>query len=187
MASLVSHALVGLTLGRLKVDLAANTRKAPAKFWLLSAVCACLPDADVVGFAMGIQYGDLLGHRGLTHSLLFALTMGFLVVALAFREEKALSPSWWGLLFYFALVTASHGILDALTNGGLGIAFFSPLDPTRYFFPFRPVAVSPIGVEAFFSARGLQVLLSELVWIGVPMLLVWGVVALRAKLTPGRR
>ena len=33
-----------------------------------------LPDADVVGFALGVQYGDPWGHRGATHSL--ALTNG---------------------------------------------------------------------------------------------------------------
>jgi membrane-bound metal-dependent hydrolase YbcI (DUF457 family) len=60
-------------------------------------------------------------------------------------------------------VTASHGVLDAMTDGGLGIAFFAPFDNTRYFFPFRPVKVSPIGLS-FFSARGLDVIWSELLW-----------------------
>ena len=70
---------------------------------------------------------------------------------------------------YFAAVTASHGILDALTDGGLGIAFFSPFDTHRYFFPWRPIQVSPIG-PGFFSARGVRVLASELRWIWIPRL-----------------
>jgi len=66
--------------------------------------------------------------------------------------------------------TASHGLLDACTDGGLGVAFFSPFDTTRYFFAFRPIAVSPIGVR-FFSERGISVLWSELVWVWIPLLI----------------
>ena len=71
------------------------------------------------------------------------------------------------LLLYFFLATVSHGLLDALTNGGLGVAFFSPFDTTRYFFPFRPIQVSPIGAH-FFSARGISVVQSELLWVWLP-------------------
>ena len=74
----------------------------------------------------------------------------------------------WGYLF---LCTLSHGVLDAATNGGLGIAFFSPLSNSRYFWPWRPIAVSPIGIR-FFSGRGLAVISSELRWIWAPCLAV---------------
>ena len=167
MASLFSHAAVALTLGRVK-----ERGKAPARFWWLSVLCAALPDADVVGFAFGIRYGDVLGHRGLTHSLPFALLCGVAAVELAFREARRFSRAWWALVGYFFVVTASHGALDALTDGGLGIAFFSPFDTSRYFFPFRPLAVSPIGLESFFSEWGFRVILNELMWIGVPCLIV---------------
>jgi inner membrane protein len=68
---------------------------------------------------------------------------------------------------YLFLATASHGILDAFTDGGLGVAFFSPFDSTRYFFPFRPIEVSPIGAR-FFSERGLSVFYNELAWVWLP-------------------
>ena len=70
------------------------------------------------------------------------------------------------------VVTASHGLLDALTNGGLGVAFFSPFDDTRYFLPYRPVEVSPLGIGAFFTPRALPLLWTEFVWIAVPVLLL---------------
>jgi inner membrane protein len=73
-----------------------------------------------------------------------------------------------GLFLYFFLCAASHGVLDAMTNGGLGVAFFSPLDTTRYFFPVRPVLVSPIGIGDFFSAQGVRILVSEATWIWLP-------------------
>ena len=69
---------------------------------------------------------------------------------------------------YFFLSAASHGLLDALTDGGLGVALFSPFDTTRYFFPVRPVAVSPIGIREFFNEQGLVVIASELKWIWLP-------------------
>jgi inner membrane protein len=59
-----------------------------------------------------------------------------------------------------------------MTNGGLGIAFFCPLSNNRYFFPFRPIQVSPIGITSFFSEWGFRVLVSEAVWILVPALTV---------------
>ena len=167
MASVFSHAAVALTLGRLKT----RRHKMPPRFWVLSVGCAALPDADVLGFGLGIRYGDLLGHRGLSHALSFAVVVGLVVASLAFRERR-FSPAWWALVGYFSAVTASHGVLDAMTDGGLGVAFFSPFDPTRYFFPFRPIQVSPIGVGSFFSEWGLRVIASELVWVGVPCLLV---------------
>jgi inner membrane protein len=69
--------------------------------------------------------------------------------------------------------TASHGLLDGLTNGGLGVAFFAPFDSARYFFPLRPILVSPIGVGAFLSQRGLSVLLSEMTWVWPPSIAVF--------------
>jgi len=57
---------------------------------------------------------------------------------------------------------------DALTNGGLGVAFFSPFDTTRYFLPWRPILVSPISLTRFWSHRGIEVLQSELLWIWIP-------------------
>jgi inner membrane protein len=77
-------------------------------------------------------------------------------------------------------VTASHGLLDALTDGGLGVAFFAPFDAGRYFLPWTPIRVSPIGL-GFFSARGAEVLASEVVWVWLPAL------ALVAAVWAGRK
>ena len=71
---------------------------------------------------------------------------------------------------YFFIITASNGLLDAMTNGGLGVAFFSPFDTTRYFFPWRPLVVSPVNPVYFFSNWGISVLRNEAVWIWLPCL-----------------
>jgi inner membrane protein len=72
------------------------------------------------------------------------------------------------VLFFF-VVGASHGILDAMTNGGRGIALLSPFSNHRYFLPWTPIEVSPLGVRAFISQRGLTVMKSEILWIWMPV------------------
>jgi len=137
-----------------------------------------LPDADVIGFGFGIRYGDLLGHRGLTHSLTFAALLAALTVALGYRRGAgSLGPS--GVWAFLALATASHGFLDAFTDGGLGIAFFSPFEPTRYFFPWRPIAVAPIGLAGLFRPGMTRVIATELAWVWFPSALVIALVAAR--------
>ena len=163
MPSIFSHAVTAAALGSAYPALPSS-----AQFWLLSITCSILPDIDVVGHALGVPYRSVWGHRGITHSLAFAAVLVLAVVTLAFPHAERLSTSWWSLIVYFFMVTALHPVLDAMTNGGLGVAFFAPFDNTRYFLPWRPIEVSPIGVRAFFTTRGLVVLQSEFVWIWIP-------------------
>ena len=133
---------------------------------LLGMTCSIVPDLDVIGFYFGIQYGDLWGHRGMTHSLLFAGLLSAVLVAMWYKQKARAARV--GIFVYLFLCTASHGVLDALTDGGLGVAFFSPFDTSRYFFAARPVAVSPIGISTFFSEDAFHVLASEAKWIWLP-------------------
>lgn len=167
MASLISHAVVALGIGA-----AFYKPHTPKRVLALGAVCSMLPDIDVVGFHFGVHYGDFWGHRGITHSLLFAGLLATLMVATSLAGNGNVSANQKVLWLYFFLATASHGFLDAMTNGGLGVALFSPFDTSRYFLPWRPILVSPIGVWKFFSSRGVAVLRSEVIWIWVPAALV---------------
>ena len=81
---------------------------------------------------------------------------------------------------------ATHGLLDAMTTGGLGVALLAPFNDTRYFFPWRPIAVSPIGVRPFFSARGVLVLANEAKWVGLPALGIALLGTLRRRARDGR-
>jgi inner membrane protein len=148
----------------------------PGKRWIAAgALLTVMPDADTIGFRFGVPYGDVLGHRGLTHSLAFAAVAALAVAAFA-RERRGI------LWLYLFLCAASHGLLDAFTNGGLGVAFFAPFDDTRYFFPWRPIAVSPIGLGRFLGPRAFAVLRSELLWVLAPSLVLYLV---GAKLNKG--
>ena len=169
MASVISHAAVGLFLGGIYAS-----GPMPLRFWILSVFCSILPDVDVIGFSFGVRYGERLGHRGFTHSLLFALGLGCLVNLIAFNRFDDVNR--WALSIYFSLVTLSHVILDAMTDGGLGVAFLSPFKEKRYFFSWRPIKVSPISIGAFFSPWGKKVIISEIKWIWVPSFICLAIV-----------
>ena len=150
-----------------------SPRKEALKFWLLSFACATLPDADVIGYRwLYIPYYHFLGHRGFFHSPFFAALVSIFIVGIFYRKEVIFSSQWWKYVLYFFLLTASHGLLDALTNGGQGIAMLSPFSNNRYFFPWTPIEVSPFSIKAFLSQRGLTVLKSELLWIWLPCLFI---------------
>jgi inner membrane protein len=135
--------------------------------WIAAAICTIVPDFDVIGFQFGIRYGDLLGHRGFTHSIFFALVLSVIVSFVIDGTERLAT-------FMFVFVcTLSHGVLDAFTDGGLGVAFFSPFSNTRYFSPWRPLEVSPIGLSGFLSGPALSVLMSEIKFIWIPCALIY--------------
>ncbi len=161
MPTIFSHAVAAAALVA-----AFPARVVPRRWAILGAACAMSPDLDVIGFPFGVPYESLLGHRGLTHSIAFAVALsGLACLAMASRIIPPARRGWvWCYLF---LATMSHAVLDAFTDGGLGVAFFSPFDPTRYLSPVTPIFASPIGAH-FFSARGLSVLWCEVCWVWLP-------------------
>jgi inner membrane protein len=148
----LGHVAVGMAAARLRNGRASRARLAGAM--LLWSALSLFPDADVLGFRFGIAYGDPWGHRGATHSLAFSLAGGLAISAVT----RSLAT---GALA--ALVLASHALLDALTDGGLGCALLWPWSHDRFFSPWRPLPVAPIGA-GFFGAAGLRVVAVELVW-----------------------
>lgn len=170
MPTIFTHAFVGAALGELGPPSVPRWRLASSL-----AVLSVLPDLDVVAFYFHIPYSHWLGHRGLSHSLFFAVVVGAVVARVGFGHLRT-RPRQWGLVLVLCILAlASHGLLDALTDGGLGIGFFLPFENTRTFFPFRPLQVSPIGVSHFLSGPALAVLWSEFLFVWLPLM---GAVAL---------
>ena len=167
MASAFSHAVCASGLG------AAGSPGArmPVRYWVALAIVGAAPDLDVVVYPAGLNAPHILGHRGITHALPFAAVFAALLVPLLFRGVEW-RPHRFRLWLVFFAAMASHAVLDGLTDGGQGIAFFAPFWDARFHFPWQPIRVSPIGLTAFFSIDGLRVLQNELVWVWLPSALL---------------
>jgi inner membrane protein len=112
MAS-IGHIAVGMATTRIRRDDAAP-RWTSMAWW---SMLALLPDIDVIGFALGVPYSAPWGHRGATHSLVFALALASVFGFAALRLRMQPLRTW----SMAAIVLVSHGALDTLTDGGLGI------------------------------------------------------------------
>ncbi|HID8538891.1 TPA: metal-dependent hydrolase [Stenotrophomonas maltophilia] len=193
MPSIITHAAVPLALW-----CAADRGRIPPRLLVAGVIAAMLPDADVLAFALHIPYADAFGHRGASHSLLFACVLAAVAAVLAFfgsgrpwsaphssgsrRPWSAVScrprlaptkagPTVTSTLqaaVFVFVCAASHPLLDAMTSGGLGVALAWPWSEQRFFAPWRPIRVSPFAPQ-FFSARGVATLLSELRWVWLPL------------------
>jgi inner membrane protein len=159
MPSVFTHATIPLALW-----CASERGRVSPRLLGAGVVAAMLPDADVLAFALHIPYADAFGHRGASHSLLFAALLGFL----ALLGARALNAGRVQAAAFVFICALSHPLLDALTSGGLGVALWWPWSDTRLFAPWRPIRVSPFA-NNFFSARGLQTVLSELRWVWLPL------------------
>lgn len=168
MASAFGHAVAAFTASRFFPKFLMQKRVV-----FLGIASSIMPDIDVLAFKYGIPYEDLWGHRGMTHSIFFAILWSILLVYI-FHTQSKTNDKWKLMAFYF-LATVSHSILDAFTTGGAGVAFFAPFDTERYFFPWRVIKVSPISASRFFSEWGLRVLGSEAKYIGLPCLVLWSI------------
>lgn len=175
MPTIFSHAAVAVITGRAFLDC-----RVSFWFWLLVAVCAMIPDADVITRSFGVPRGSMFAHRGFTHSIFFAVLFGT-IAALIARKFLRVKLSLLKLAAFFAVATFSHPLLDMLTDGGSGAALFAPFSNERFFFPWRPVEVSPIGL-GFFSQRGWAVITSEFVWLWLPSIAVLILATLARKL-----
>ena len=161
MPTVFSHAAVGFIAARGAAEATApNTR-----ILIASMALSALPDADALFFG-AIPYSHPFGHRGFTHSLFFAVLIGLFAAVLFSKAGWAPAHSFLPLVFLFAVVTASHGFFDAMTDGGLGVAFFAPFTNDRYFLPWRPIPVAPLSLEGLMTSRGVRVLRveAELFW-----------------------
>ena len=159
MPTILTHPVVPVALA-----LGLGRTVIPPRLMVAGAAAAIVPDLDVFILHLGIAYSYDYGHRGFSHSLLFA-ALAALAAACAFRP---LQTTYLRAAAFLFVAMASHGVLDAFTNGGSGIAFLWPWSGERFFAPVQPIEVSPISLGRFFSERGLRVLASELVWVWLP-------------------
>lgn len=165
MASL-GHVAVGLAAGRWYTK-NAQVKGIPVRLhraMLAFTVLSMLPDMDVIGFRFGILYTDPWGHRGASHSFVFAAVVGLICAGLAARDGHRFKT----VALLSTAVLASHGILDGFTDGGHGPALWWPFSEARIFWPYNPLPVAPLG-RNMLSQRGLYVVLVEALYF-LPLL-----------------
>lgn len=160
MPTFIGHAVMGIALGS-----TVSRKRQWLRIGILSVVCSVASDIDAIGFKLGIPYHHWLGHRGFSHSIVFAAILGLIASLFAYEKSAKRMCVFFGVLFASGL---AHAVLDAMTNGGLGVAFFSPFSDSRYFFQWRPIEVSPLSLRRFLTFRGFRVIKSEFVWVMVP-------------------
>ncbi len=166
MASIFAHGFLAFSLGN-----SLEKEMITSKVLWTGIFLSIIPDMDVIAFAFGIPYESIWGHRGVSHSILFALITSTLI-SMYFIKSLKHSGSSSGIFIFLFLSMVSHGFLDAMTTGGLGVGFFIPFDTDRYFFNYRPILVSPIGIDSFLSSWGLAVILSEIKTVGLVCVLL---------------
>jgi inner membrane protein len=157
MATL-GHVAVGLALGR-RYCRPYPLFSALAGSMLVFTTLSLLPDLDLIGYAQGVPYGAPFGHRGASHSLV-AAALAALVTALIAKMSGIEFKRTWQFAF---LSMGSHGLLDAITIGGQGVAFFWPWNLDRYFLPWRLIPAAPIGA-GFFTWHCAEILTMEALW-----------------------
>jgi inner membrane protein len=163
MPTVFTHVAVAIA-----VNVALPPQTSRPRLATLAIVCSVLPDLDILGFYFGFPYGSMFAHRGFFHSPFFNLIIAYAAMAVFFRDLESFSPKWFRYFLCLFLVGASHGLLDALTNGGSGVAFLAPFDSTRFFLPWTPLPASPIRIRSFLSRWGWEVMKSEFLWIWGP-------------------
>jgi inner membrane protein len=177
MPTILSHPVVPLALA-----IGLGSKIIPTRLAIFGVLACILPDADVLAFRLGIAYSNDYGHRGFTHSLFFALLVGLAAMPFAHFLQSTRKV----VFVFIALCTASHGMLDMLTNGGLGVAFFWPFSSERHFFPFQVVQVSPLSLSKIMGPAGLLLFKSELTWLWLPATAM-AIFALAARKTVFKR
>ena len=178
MPTIFTHAAVPLALA-----VGAGQRAVSRRLAVAGGIASIAPDFDALGLHLGVPYGSPFGHRGFTHSLVFAVALG-VIALLASGWLRTSKPK---AFMFVAISAASHGLLDMCTNGGRGVALFWPFTDERYFFPWRPIEVSPLTLGRLLSDRGRDVFASELMWVWVPALVLFASIAVARRLRVFRR
>ena len=172
MPTIFTHPAVPLSLG-----FGLGTNIVPPSLIVAGVAASIIPDLDVLAFQLNVAYFSDLGHRGFTHSLAFAVVLGFFaaLIAPALRAKRVTS------FFFVTISAAPHGLFDMLTSGGLGVALLWPYMSERMFLPWRVIEVSPFSLWQFLGLRGWRVVGSELLWIWLPAALAFVIIASRPR------
>ena len=146
---------------------------------IAGALCGCLPDLDVVTYALEIRANEPLGHRGLFHSFAVALVVGAFAALAVGRGLDKKSPDFRRIFLFLFASAAAHGVLDAFTHGEVGVALFAPFSSVRVASPWKLLPACPVGLTEYLSYFGLLTLANEALFAIAPVALAVSLVRAR--------
>lgn len=171
MPTIVTHAAVPICLG-----IGLGSRKIPPALLMTGIAFSMIPDLDVLAFKFGIAYANAFGHRGFTHSLLFA----FALPTLALLFKNAFKVGYRRIWSFLTVSLLSHSVLDSLTTGGMGVGWLWPWSEERFFAPVQVIKVAPFQLAQYLKPNGIAVIQSELLWVWLPgVVIMLALIALR--------
>jgi len=176
----VTHSLVGLT-----------SAKAGLERWSPYATVVCIlsanaPDIDVISGFFGGRWTLLHYHRGVTHSIIGTLALGFLIPSIFYAVDRAIAQwrkhppkiRYRGLLIASLIAAATHPLMDWTNNYGI-----RPLLPWsgKWFYGDLVFIIDPyiwlvLGGAAFLltSSRRLKIIGWSVLGIASTLLILLG-------------
>lgn len=123
----LTHIVVGACLGELIAG-----KQLGKKAMLIGALANTIPDFDVVAGLWNSPAEQLLAHRGITHSILFALVLSPLLAYVFYKRDtdQKISFNRWFVLIGSGMIL--HNFMDAFTAYGTG--WLEPFNQTRISF-----------------------------------------------------
>jgi inner membrane protein len=170
MATLITHIALPLIARIAIAPTHALPKSIDRRCFAAAVIGSCIPDIDALGPLFDAREPSLFAARGFSHSLVFAAIFTLIVAALFFRSASTRARSI-AIAIVFAS-TASHGIVDAMSVGDVGVAFFAPFSSTRFFLPLRVIAACPNAPPEHIGAWIKLLAANELLFILAPAFLI---------------
>ena len=123
----ITHLALGAVIGE-----AIAGKKIGKKAMVLGAATQFFPDIDVVAALWLSPADNLVAHRGLTHSLFFAIIASLLFAVLAYKFFRKIHATYAFWLLFFGTQLVIHIFVDTFNAYGIGL--WEPLRSTRYSF-----------------------------------------------------
>lgn len=129
----LTHIALGSCIGEIALG-----KKLGRKAMVWGLLAASLPDIDAVAGLFLSLPDELIAHRGITHSLLFAIIVSALLAGICGRLYKKQQISFLHFYFFFLLQVLLHDLLDTCNAYGTGL--LEPFSNTRFSFNLLYVA-----------------------------------------------
>jgi inner membrane protein len=149
MSTLIGHSLAATVITS---AVPKCTARRPRVLLVAAVLAGILPDCDVLVAAF-LRPGST-GHRGLSHSLVFALAASAVLAVAIHRVAGIRFIRAWVVL---ALAAMSHPVLDYLMGAGPPVPFFAPFSDRGHLAPVRllPTAYYATSLAPWLTARML--------------------------------